>query len=167
MPIFNLRSRIVNLSGFLLCAASLVFAYLYLEKTLQLNPCPLCLIDRAIIAVMGLVFFVAAIHNPARSGQKKYAAVNLIWALAGIGVGARHVWLQYYPNPSAGCAAGLDYMLEKFPLGEVMKRVFAGTSDCSEVQWRFLGLSIPEQTLILFLAFTAVTLFQLLRKTDY
>ena len=165
IPTALLRSRTINFCAFLFCFISLAFAYFFLEKRLQLEPCPLCIIDRGIFILMGLLFLIAALHNPARLGQRIYAGINLVLVILGMIVGARHVWLQHYP-PQGGCAAGLDYMLQHFPLSEVIRRVFAGSPDCSEVQWRFLGLSIPEQTLLVFLAFAVAILFQLFRKTD-
>ena len=109
-------------------------------------------------------FLVAALHHPARRGQRMYAGVNLFLALAGMGVAARHIWLERFPRPGGGCSAGLDYWLEKFPLSEVIRRIFAGTPECGEVQWRLLGLSIPEQTLILFLFFFVLILY-LIKKS--
>ncbi|MER2163140.1 MAG: disulfide bond formation protein B, partial [Psychrobacter alimentarius] len=33
---------------------------------------------------------------------------------------------------------------------QVFKEVFAGSGECATVDWTFMGLSIPEQSLILF-----------------
>ncbi|MND00790.1 Disulfide bond formation protein B [compost metagenome] len=43
-------------------------------------------------------------------------------------------------------------MLERFPLGEALRKVFAGSGECAEVGWRFLGLSIAEWSLFWFVA---------------
>jgi disulfide bond formation protein DsbB len=42
-------------------------------------------------------------------------------------------------------------MLEVFPLSETLRMVFTGSGECAEVVWSFLGLSIPEWTLMCFL----------------
>jgi disulfide bond formation protein DsbB len=39
-----------------------------------------------------------------------------------------------------------------------------GDGNCAATQWTFLGLSIPEQTLILAIAVAVVCLWQLFRK---
>jgi len=42
--------------------------------------------------------------------------------------------------------------------------VMMGDGNCAEVVWSFMGLSIPEQTLIVFVVMAGVSVFQLLRK---
>ena len=49
------------------------------------------------------------------------------------------------------CGPGLDYMLQTFPLTETIREVLSGSGECAKVE-TLLGLSIPEWTLMLFLA---------------
>ncbi len=70
-------------------------------------------------------------------------------------VAGRHVWLQNLPAdqvPERG--SGLEYMLDAFPLTETLSLVFRGSGECADVQWVFLGLTIPGWTLVIFTAFT-------------
>jgi protein dithiol:quinone oxidoreductase len=48
------------------------------------------------------------------------------------------------------CGPGLDYMLQAFPLNETLRMVFTGSGECAEVDWAFLGLSMPAWVLISF-----------------
>ncbi len=161
-------SRVLNGLGLLVCVASLLFAIFYLERTLYLDPCPLCIIDRVILTCMGVVFLIAMLHNPSRWGQRAYGIVNLVVATSGIAVAGRHVWLQHLPADRVPeCGAGLTYMLENFPLHKTLQKVLQGSGECAEIQWEFLGLTIPEQTLILFLGLTSIILVQLLRRSDW
>jgi disulfide bond formation protein DsbB len=41
--------------------------------------------------------------------------------------------------------------VDTFPLAEALPMIFRGTGDCSVVLWRFLGFSIAEWALALFL----------------
>ena len=85
-------------------------------------------------------------------------AVRLVlWlgSLVGIGwstvVAGRHVWLQHLPADQVpSCGPGLDYWLDTLPILQVFKEVFAGSGECAAIDWTFMGLSIPEQSLILF-----------------
>ena len=56
-------------------------------------------------------------------------------------------------------------MLETLPIGETIRLVFMGDGNCAEKVWSFLGLSIPQQTLILFSALALASAFQLLRRS--
>ena len=54
---------------------------------------------------------------------------------------------------------GLEYMLSAFPLADVIEMVLRGSGECAEVQWTFLSLSIPQWTLLLFIAFAVFGLW--------
>lgn len=41
-------------------------------------------------------------------------------------------------------------MIDTFPFAEVMQTMLLGSGDCAEVQWRWLGLSIPGWTAVAF-----------------
>ena len=160
-------SRIINGLGFLTCIGAMTFAVLYLQGVLYLDPCPLCIIDRVLIISMGVIFFLALIHNPARTGQRIYGIINLVLVTLAMIVAGRHVWLQYLPPDQVPeCGAGLDFMLETMPLNDVLVTIFKGSGECADIQWMFLGLSIPEQTILLFIGFLLLILMQIFRKTD-
>ncbi|PIE83273.1 MAG: disulfide bond formation protein B [Candidatus Contendobacter odensis] len=143
--------QILNGLGFLICIMGLGVAY-YAQFVLDLEPCPLCIVQRLILAVVGLVFLLAAIHDPRGWGAKIYSVLLGLTAAIGAGIAARHVWIQHLPPDQApGCGPGLAYMLETFPLSETIQAVLTGSGECAEVAWRFIGLSIPEWTLLLFL----------------
>ena len=135
--------RALNVAGLLACAGMMGFA-LFAQHILELEPCPLCVFQRVAVIGLGVVFLIAAIHNPSGSGRWVYAVLVALAAAAGLGVSGRHYWLQNLPPDQVpACGAGLDYMLETLPLTEVMQKVLSGSGECSEVVWEFLGLSMP------------------------
>ncbi|MDT8386864.1 MAG: disulfide bond formation protein B [Thiogranum sp.] len=157
--------RLLNIFGFLTTVFAMLFGILYLERTLYLEPCPLCMIDRVFFTGIGMVFLLAALHDPGRVGQRIYATLNGLLALGGIATAARHVWLQHLPADQVPeCGASLAYMMETLPLVDTLKNVLQGSGECAESQWSLLGLSIAEQTLLLFIFLFAVALVQLLRR---
>ncbi|MEM8843801.1 MAG: disulfide bond formation protein B [Pseudomonadota bacterium] len=145
--------RLINLFIVLIIIASLIFAVYYLEGVLYLEPCPLCMVDRGILVVIGAVCLIAIAHNPKGLMLWVYSAIASLFSLIGIGVAARHIWLQGLPPDLVPeCGPDLSYMLDVFPLSDVIKKIFTGSGQCAEVSWTFLGLTIPQQTLILFIA---------------
>ncbi len=145
--------RILNLSIVGIVIASMLFALYYLEAVLFLEPCPLCMVDRAILIIIGAVCFIAFVHNPKIIMRWVYTSVTMLFGLMGVGVAARHIWLQGLPPDQVPeCGPDLGYMLDVFPLGDVMKRIFTGSGQCAEVSLTFLGMTIPQQTLLLFIA---------------
>ncbi|MSQ59492.1 MAG: disulfide bond formation protein B [Betaproteobacteria bacterium] len=134
---------------FLACAGLMGFG-LYLQHAMNLEPCPLCILQRYAFIATGIVALMAALHNPQVWGRVLYALLVVLFSGAGAGVAGRQVWLQHNPPVTAGCGPGLEYMLESFPLSQVLPLLFKGEGDCAKVVWQFLGLSIPEWALICF-----------------
>jgi len=143
--------------AFAVCAGVIAYA-LYLQYGLGLGPCPLCIFQRVVIIAMGLLFLVAAIHDPPDRGAMVYGALQIIAGGIGIALALRHLWIQAQPAGSVpACGMGLDYMLETFPLGDVIEKVLKGGGECAKVD-SVLGLSIPMWTLLLFVGLIAWSL---------
>ena len=158
------HSRLVNGLGVLLAVSSYLFAYFFLQIFLGLEPCALCMIDRVFVVGSGLFFLLAFIHNPGITGQRIYGFFAALSSLAGILVCWRHIYLQNLPSdliPS--CAPDLDYMMDVLPVGEMLSIIFNTSGECADTQWEFLGLSIPEQTLLVFNGLFAMALYQTFR----
>ena len=155
--------RLVNLGGFAACAALIAYA-LYSQLYLGLEPCPLCIFQRIGIALLGVVFLAAAVHHPRGWGRYLYALAIAMTALATLLVAARHVYVQSLP-PGAlpSCGAPLSVLLKFTPLWEVVRKVLTGSGECSEVNWRFLGLTMPAWVLLWALALGSVGVIANLR----
>jgi protein dithiol:quinone oxidoreductase len=140
--------RLLNVAGFGACVALLAYA-LYAQYQLGLEPCPLCIFQRIAIAALGVVFLIAALHNPRSWGTRVYAVLIAVTALSAVGVAARHVYVQHLPPGSLpSCGAPLAILLKFTPVTEVIRKVLTGSGECSEVTWRFLGLAMPAWVLI-------------------
>ena len=140
--------RAGNALGFLACLALMSYA-LYAQHVLGLSPCPLCIFQRVAVIVVGVLFLIAALHNPVGKGSMVYGALIDVAALAGIGIAARHIWIQAQPPGTvAACGADLDYLLEIMPVTEVVNKVLTGSGECGKVDWSLLGLSMPWWVLI-------------------
>jgi len=135
--------RLGNGLGFLACVALMAYA-LYAQHVLGLEPCPLCIFQRVAVISLGVLFLIAALHNPGRTGARVYGGLLLLAALAGMLISLRHVWIQAQPPGTvAACGAGLDYLMEIMPLTQVITKVLTGSGECGKVDWTLLGLSMP------------------------
>lgn len=138
------RRRQVCLLGALACVLLLAFA-LYSEFYMGLVPCPLCIFQRVAMAALGVALLLAALPPAGwRLGRIAGATLVALAALGTVGVAARHLYIQSLPPGSvAACGASLDYMLDVFPLTDVLRKVLTGSGECAKVQWTLLGLSMP------------------------
>ena len=153
------RDRLLYAAPALICAALLGYGY-YLQYFDNQDPCPLCLVQRGFYYGILLLFAIAALHFPGRTGRLLYCSAATVAALGGFGVAARQVWLQHLPADQVpACGPDLFFMMENFPLGRVLEKLFMGSGQCAQVTWRFLGLSIAEWSLACFAALALYALW--------
>jgi len=144
----TLSNRWLYLAGALVISGLFGVA-LYLQYVEHQEPCPLCMVQRVIFISLLVMFTLATLHNPKRLGTKIYAALLSLLALSGIGVAARHIWIQHLPKDQVPtCGPGLNYMLENFPLSDMLQELMHGSGECAAKGWTFLTLGIPEWSLI-------------------
>lgn len=161
LKLLKFNSRIWFLLGFVGCVFLLSMGA-YFQFVGGLDPCPLCISQRIAILLTGLVFLIAAIHNPGQSGVTVYAISGMITALCGAAISTRHVWIQHLPPDKVPeCGPGLEYVLQNFPLFETVKLMLNGTGDCAKVDWTMLGFSMPAWTLVAFLMLATLSLLQI------
>lgn len=159
-----LSSRRLFLLGFLFCV-SMVGVAGYFQLVDNLEPCPLCILQRVFTVLVGLVLLIAVLHNPKPIGVRIYAALAGLIALLGASISARHVWLQNLPEDQVpSCGPGLNFMLDNFPLGDTINMVLRGSGECAEVLWTFIGVSIPGWTLLAFISLAILSFIPLFRR---
>jgi disulfide bond formation protein DsbB len=143
-----MTARLGNFLGFAACVALLGYAY-YAQYVLHLEPCPLCIFQRVGVFATGVVFLIAALHDPVAWGRRIYALLGGLAALATVGVAAKHLYIQSLPPDAVpSCGASLAYMMKIFSVGEVISKVLTGSGECAKITWTFLGLSMPGWVLI-------------------
>ena len=159
----SFRSRF--LLGFLACACLIAFA-LYTQFDGGLLPCPLCIFQRVAFAALGVVFLVGGLHAPrGAGGRRTYGVLALLASAAGILVAGNHVRLQNLPPDQVpSCGPGLDYMLDAMPIGGVIRTVMTGSGECANVDWAFLGLSMPAWSLVWFMLLAAWAAYAAFRR---
>lgn len=151
------------LVGLLACVGLLAYA-IYLQLHDGLEPCNLCIFQRIAFAALGLVFLVGALHGPRGTGRRGYGVLVALASLAGIVIAARHVWIQEFPSPTASCGVPLSFMTETMSTTDVIRKVMTATGNCGDIDWTFLGLSMPWWSLIWFLLLAAWGLYAAFRR---
>lgn len=146
----RLMPRLGYAAGFVVCAGLIGFA-LYLQYYGGQDPCPLCLLQRIVYLVLMVIFLVGAVHGPARTGAIVYGALLTTAAITGATIASRHVWLQHLPKDRIPeCGPGLAYMLRKYSPFRALEKILAGSGECAESGWSFLGLTIAGWSLVWF-----------------
>ncbi|MDY0251060.1 MAG: disulfide bond formation protein B [Pseudomonas sp.] len=149
----------------LLGCIGLLAVALYLEHVVGLVPCPLCHVQRAAVLMFAVICLLATMHNPARTGQRIYAILAALAASFGIATAGRQIWLQGLPEDQLpSCLPPFEFMLEAFPIQEIISKMLHGTADCAEINWTFLSFNLAELSMVSFIAMLLFSLFLALRK---
>ena len=162
----NLLSyRIINLVQAFASVALMIIAVAYFENRLKLEPCYLCVIQRAFIIAIGIICAFAAVHNPRQFGQRIYAALSIIMVIIGSYFSGKQLWLQSLPEDQVpSCGIPVDYIFDYFSIIEAITMLAQGDGNCAEVNWQMLGLSMPGWVMVSFVGFGAIGVIQFLRK---
>ena len=146
---------------FTICIGLLILG-LYLEHVHGLEACPLCIFQRIAYTVIIFIALIGAIHNPRNLLQIIYKLLIVIPSITGAAIAGRQIWLQHLPPELVPeCGPSLDYMFNVFPFREALKMIFTGSGECAEVKWRFIGLSIAEWSLIMFMGIFIATMLSI------
>lgn len=149
---FRWSFRAQFLLGFVICAGLVGYA-IFMQLHEGLAPCPLCIFQRIAYAALGIMFLLGALHGPkSKGGRGVYGFLAFVAAAVGAGIAGRHVWIQVMPRDDMGsCGPPLGFLSEQMGPFEVFRTVLTGTADCGNIDWRFLGLSMPMWSLIWFI----------------
>lgn len=136
---------------------------LYLQISQNLNPCPMCIVQRY---ALFLVAITAGLAGASTRKTLRIPFIVLLLISAGFGafVAARQSWLQWYPPQVSACGRDFYGMIETFPLQRAIPMIFKGTGDCAKVDWTFLGGSIANWSFVCFVLISLLATVLLWRQ---
>ena len=147
---FRWSFRAQFLTGFLACSGLLGYA-LYVQFQLGIEPCPFCIFQRLCFAALGLMFLFGGLHAPkGAGGRRAWGVLAFLPAVSGMAYAGRHSWVQMYPPGMPTCGPGLNYIVEQYSWLGAARKVLQATGDCANIDWAFLGLSMPMWTFLWF-----------------
>jgi len=127
---------------------SLSAASFYFEYVEELNPCPLCIMQRVCVLLL-IPLTLSALCFKSQIKRRLISSTQLFVTLAGMGFAGRQVYLQSLPPEKVpACGPGLNYLIQYFPLKDIVHAILFGSGDCAEVQWVFLNLTMPTWSLL-------------------
>ena len=146
----------------LACTGLLGFG-MYLQHVVGLEPCPMCIVQRYAMTLIGVLALLGLVWRSVLGGRV-LALLAVLLAAGGAFVAARQTWLQWYPPEVASCGRDFYGMIESFPLQRAIPLIFRGSGDCSKVDWTFLGGSIANWSFVAFVAMALWLLVMLFTK---
>lgn len=162
--LFRWSFRTQCLAAAAVCAALIGFA-VFSQLQWGLEPCPLCIFQRIAFAALGVVLLLGGLHAPqGGAGRAVYGVLGFLAAAVGMGIAGRHTWMQLFPPEIPACGPPLDFLRETMSTTSLIRKVLTGTGDCGNVDWSFLGLSMPAWSLVWFVLLGAWALYAGFRR---
>ena len=162
--ISSFTSRQINLVIFLIVGSLLGYAA-YSMKILGLEPCTLCITQQFFYCLIGISSFVSFLQNPGVTISTVYSFFISLFAIAGIWISGRQIWLQGLPEDEVPlCGPPLEYIIDVFPFADVLNALFMGDGNCAEIPWQFLGLSMAGWSFIWFLVIFFLSVISLIKS---
>ena len=162
--IAHFSSRQINLVIFLIVGSLLGYAA-YSMKILGLEPCTLCITQQFFYCLIGISSFVSFLQNPGVTLSRLYSLLISLFAIAGIWISGRQIWLQGLPEDEVPlCGPPLEYIIDVFPFADVLNALFMGDGNCAEIPWQFLGLSMAGWSFIWFLVIFFLSVISLIKS---
>lgn len=135
------------LGGIALGGVAAVGAALVSQHFYGMQPCPWCVLQRAIFAAIGLVALLGALL-PFGLLRRGLGVVVLLLAASGV---AAALWLHFVAASSASCDLTLaDRIIGDLGLDARFPEVFMATASCADAKVDLLGLPYEVWALALF-----------------
>lgn len=143
----------------------LLLISIYLQFYVGILPCPLCTLQRCTFVLLGILFFFGIFLCEKFWGRMLINTLISLISILGLFLAGRQVWLQNFATADNNeCGVGLQYMIQVLPLNEVLKKIFAGGSECTQRGWEFLHLNMAEWSLIWFSLFLLTSIYLFLKE---
>ena len=157
--------RIINLVQAFASLVLMVIAIAYFENSLKLEPCYLCVMQRAFVIAIGIISVIAVVHNPQQLGQRIYAVLSISMVIVGSYFSGKQLWLQSLAEDQVpSCGIPVEYLFDYFSITEAFTMLIQGDGNCAEIQWQLMGLSMPGWVMASFIGFGVIGIVQFLRK---
>ncbi|MBK8116107.1 MAG: disulfide bond formation protein B [Candidatus Accumulibacter sp.] len=149
-----------------MAAVGLTLAGWAIGELMKLQPCPLCIFQRLLYLLIGLLALAGVLFPGAR---RLWGALLAVTAAGGVATAAYQSWLQYLPEVSMECGFGEPTVIEQIVdwFGVRWPAMFMATGFCSSKDWLFLGLSMANWSVVCFLTFLAAAVWLLLRRIEH
>jgi disulfide bond formation protein DsbB len=142
-------------------ALGLEIVALYFQYVMGLNPCIMCIYQRT--ALWG-VFFAGIVGSLGNQLFIIRLLAYMIWGVSsvwGLLIAIEHVDMQTSAFSFMYVCEIVPNFPQWSPLHEWLPVLFEANGDCGDINWQFLGLSMPQVMIAVFAVYSAILAFLL------
>lgn len=130
---------------------ALLATALYFQYGMGLEPCIMCIYQRTAVLGVALSALLVSIYNSSITRLIGFSGwgISAIWGLL---IAIEHVDIQTAANPFfVTCEIVPNFPV---PLHEWFPAFFEAAGDCGNIDWSFLGFSMPQWMIVIFAVYS-------------
>ncbi len=143
-----------------LACFALIGGALYFQIVEYMLPCPWCVIQRYAFIAVAITCLLSACLSPRAAKRGTWLA--MLFSVLGAGAAGWHVWIKAHPSISCGLDP-VETSLNHIFTAKLIPVLFRADGICTTEYDPLFGLSLPQWSLVWFIAFT-IALFLLARR---
>lgn len=150
-----------------LSALALELCALFFQYVLNLAPCIMCVYQRVAIAaiiIAGIIGYAGCRYLLARIVAYILWGTGAIWGLL---ISLEHVEIQANSGSLFFSCEFMPNFPSWAPLHEWIPFLFEATGDCGEINWQFLGYSMPQWMVVVYGVYTLAFAVILVNRLTY
>jgi disulfide bond formation protein DsbB len=153
MGLMGLRERpVLLLGGGAVVSLAAIGAALVSQHVYDIQPCPWCVLQRLIFAVIALACVIGLLLR-GRTAQRVAGGAVILLAIEGV---VAALWQHFVAAASASCNLTFaDRAMNGLGLDALMPEVFQARASCADAAVRMLGIPYEFYSLALFIALGA------------
>ncbi|WP_448547191.1 disulfide bond formation protein DsbB [Thalassotalea fusca] len=137
-------------------ALGLELTALYFQYVMDLAPCIMCIYQRVAIWSIFLAGVVGSIAHQNVFGRIAAYALLGTGAIWGLLIAIEHVEMQTSTMAFLFSCEIVPNFPSWAPLHDWIPALFAATGDCGVISWQFLGYSMPQWMIVVYVIYTAI-----------
>src|SRR5512139_1369637 len=156
-----LLSLAIALIGMALVAGSVIMV-----EWLKLQPCPLCIAQRTLFMLMGVVALAAFFAHRNLAGRIA-GGLTVLTALSGAGVAGYQIWMQHQPANMFTCGAETNFVEDiVYWLGQHVPVLFDAPGVCQDTALLIFVYSLAVWAVVAFVTCAVLGVGALLRRDN-
>lgn len=127
---------------------------LFFQYALELKPCIMCIYQRVAVWSVFFAGLIGAYSHQYILGRLISYSLWGTGAICGLLIALEHVEIQSSTMSFLFSCEFVPNFPSWAPLHEWIPALFAATGDCGDINWQFLGFSMPEWMIVIYAAYS-------------
>jgi disulfide bond formation protein DsbB len=148
----------------LMCAGSIAFA-LIMQINFNVQPCPLCVLQRLTIIIISL-FSLVGIFIRHGILRKILWVILVALTIVGFGIACKQIWVEAHPQVTSYiCQVQIGGQFDGWPFSHFFELLFGAKTTCERALYKLLGITFATWSSVFFIILFIISIIGLRLKS--